>query len=183
MADDTELFVVIASVFTIMMVLAAVLGMIGLTAYRRRKLRDHVWMDIDLKTGRNKRFLIKPDFTEKGSPLRSKYGTFYPEADRLPPPMYDGGWRRGGLKPLFRFVQGDPRRILYTTKFVMSANPGKLEKVSVAAHQVIPSETVSVYLNQHDYAEAYSGQSRLLLILILAAMGLLVLLVFGLYAR
>ncbi len=182
MADDAIVLVIVI-VLVMSIVLMGILGFIGMLAMRRRRLKDHVWVSVDLDTGETKWFLSKPDRTEKGTPLRTKYGTFYPESYGLPPRTYDGGWRRGGPKSLFRFVQGDPRPVRYTTKYVMTTNPGKLEKVSVAAHQVVPSETLGVYLDQHDYSEAYSGQTRFILILILAAVGLLVLLVFGLYAR
>ena len=73
MADDAVVLVIVISL-VMSIVLLGILGFLGMLAMRRRRLKDHVWVSVDLDTGETKWFLSKPDRTEKGTPLRTKYG-------------------------------------------------------------------------------------------------------------
>jgi hypothetical protein len=161
---------------TLLVFVIVVLPIYGFLSLRRWIWRNHVWVEIRTLRGPKQMFLHKPE--EDGTIVLKNGHYFPPEHFEL----YSGGWRLGGLKPLYSYMEGDLRPLAYTQKFVMSANPGKLVKVSVAAHQAIPAPTLAVYMKQKMFADAYSGRGALILI-ILIGLVVLFLMVAGLYVR
>jgi len=178
MADDTTalLTLVLGSI-----VVLFALALFGVFAIRRWLWRNHVWFEITTKVGKKVLELQKPlEDAKHTTYFKTNWGIYYPESALVQ--QHDGGWRMGGLKNLFEFTQGDPRPVSTSTHWVRSTNPGSLQKVSVKAHQVIPSETLAVYMDQHDYADAYSGKWGILLYVFIG-LGFVALLVIGLYVE
>ncbi len=180
MAMDIALYAIVVTFFILVIVILPVFGILAL---RRRMLRDHVWIDMRFRKGTRDRWLAKPD--DDGS-MRTKWGRYFTRNDAFD--LFDGGWRRGGLKPMFEYLQGCPfplkpgKKIVGTRHQLAAANGGEPTYEISEMPQVIPAETVKTYFDQHDYADAYSGRSGLFILL---AIGLIVLflLIAGLYVR
>lgn len=141
---------------------------------RRWHFRNHVWVELRLNKGEKDLFLCLP---EKDGSLETAYGRYVPSPN-VPFEMFNGGWHNGGKKQIFSFYQGDPRPIRYTQTYVFvkptheqgaSTNGGtrELMKVSVAGHQVIPAETLSVFMKQKLFGDIYQKKELLIMILLL----------------
>lgn len=134
--------------------------------------RFHVWVELNLTTGKTlPRRLMRPDgdgtIHYRGGAYLTSSTAFVLYKDR----------------PLFRYMEGDPRPIRYTTKYAVSTNPGELVKVPpTAAHQVVPAKTLEILVKQHLFADAYANRGTLLLLLI-AGMVVIFFAVVGLYLR
>jgi hypothetical protein len=171
--SDTDLLVAMVAAFFFL-----IPGLFGaFIGFNRWRYRNHFWFKIDLANGRTIRPLEKPD--EKGL-FHTKWGVYWtsPTAFKM-----DDGGIRWGLKPEFRYLQGDPRPVVYVQDYVASANPGKLEKVSVAAHQTVPAESLEIAFNQHLFSDVYASKLGLVVALILFGFVILGIIMAGLYVK
>lgn len=171
-------FIIILAVVLLVVIVPMIL--LGSMSLRRYMLRDHVWYAIDLKNGRTVSGHTKPD---KRGLLETPYGQYFTRADTFT--LTDPGFFNPRRVALFRYAQGQPFPYKYATKkvTVISANPGHAvtHYESYMEPQVIPAETVETFFKQKIFADAYAGGRGLIWILI--GIGLLVILVIGLYAR
>jgi hypothetical protein len=158
---------------------------VGKIALDRYMNRGKVWFMLSLRKGgvKLKRVRVGPEGETK-----TNHGTFFAlgEADEGP---YKAKWDE--VRQFFRFKEGNPFPYRYGDKIVRpltreAANGGEelgvpiYERFDEAVH--IPSRAIKTYLDQHDFRDAYSGQFKLM-ILFFILLAVILLAVFGLYAR
>lgn len=137
---------------------------------RRWRLRNHVWVDMELKQGKVRRKLVIPN---ANGTISTEWGVYLTKPD---------AFTLFKERPLFRYRQGSPLPIKYTTKRVMSENPGRLIEITNPEPQVIPAETLEVFMKQKLFADAYSKSLGIIIVLILGFL-VIALLIIGLYVQ
>ena len=173
------------------LVLEGVLSFVFMISFygvaRRFHFRRHVWIELRMRVGEKKLFLVRPELD--GS-LETKFGRYLPSPN-VPFEMFNGGWFNGGKKQIFAFYQGDLRPIRYTQTWVFmkpshteiegqvptATNGGtpelkhvvgtpQLTKISVAGHQSIPAETLSTFMKQKIYSDIYQSKNWVFVIIV-----------------
>ncbi len=156
--------------WTLLLLLPIALTVLGWLAVRRHR-RNWVWVDIEMKSGRVVRKLVKPP--EEGFLQTKKWGTYIAEGDAMR--IYKG-------RPLFRYAED----VLFPIAYQRSTQVMTLEqdmKVGDKEHKkgdqiiakianplmVTPSSPrISAHLRDQTFFQVYgkSGTMELLLILI-----------------
>lgn len=131
--------------------------------------RNHVWADIELQEGKVVRKRFRPD---KHGLLQTVWGTYAtePHAFSL---VRD--------RPMFRYKQGSPFPIRYDILRQLDKK-GVLIELMNPFPVVIPAETLSTFLKQHLFQDAYASRFGMILVLLIA-IGFVGILVAGLYLR
>jgi hypothetical protein len=172
MADETTTILLVGSVLVILLI-----GLRGLRGLIRRYLdRNKVWVEIDTKEGKTLWRLIEPD--RKGH-IHILGGDYYPPSRFT---MHSDAQFIPDWKPLWRYTQGDSRPLMVSTKYGVSANPGKPEAFNYLGHQMIPAETTEVYMKNKLVEDTYAARAGLMIVVVIIAV-LILLAVLGLYAR
>lgn len=182
--EDVLVGIVSLSLF----LLAVIVGTFLYRWYRK----DHVWVEVDLKTGRTKKKLIKPDLE---GVLHTRKGAYFVRADAYT--LYKKWGDRE--RPLFRYTEGNSHPITYRElKFIakkpvemVSTNPGEtvsykkgdVVRIPMARYETMPAESQEVFMKQHLFADAFGGKPSLILIVLVAGVAFLFGVVAATYSR